>query len=56
MLNRCVPVKVKGLVENVLYNVYAYLNSLDLLQQVAGDLFASWKEIIGLSFFALGAL
>ncbi|CAM1321355.1 SLC44A1 (predicted) [Pycnogonum litorale] len=49
VLNRCVPTTIKEL----LYNVTAYVNSVDILQQGVGDLYASWKEIVGLSVLAL---
>ncbi|KAG1668932.1 CTL-like protein 1 [Nymphon striatum] len=52
VLNRCVPTKVEGFVKSILYNIYAYLNNIDVLQQVAGDLYGSWKEILGLTFLA----
>lgn len=47
MLNRCVPQPVKEL-------VFSVLNSWDTVEQVLGDLYATWREILGLAFLAFG--
>lgn len=47
VLNRCVPVPVKEL-------VFSVLNSWDTVEQVLGDLYATWREILGLTLLAFG--
>lgn len=47
VLNRCVPRPVKEL-------VFSVLNSWDTVEQVLGDLYATWREIFGLTFLAFG--
>ncbi|KDR21092.1 CTL-like protein 1 [Zootermopsis nevadensis] len=45
VLNRCVPRPVKEL-------VFSVLNNWDTVEQVLGDLYATWREILGLTFLA----
>jgi len=47
VLNRCVPQPVKEL-------VFSVLNSWDTVEQVLGDLYATWREILGLTVVAFG--
>ncbi|CAH1156212.1 unnamed protein product [Phaedon cochleariae] len=53
VLNRCVPIHVAEATETVLTNFYGFLNSWDTIQQILGDLYKTWKEILGLSFLSL---
>lgn len=53
VLNRCVPENSDPRPE-VLYNLYAYLNSMDVLEQVLADLYASWDLILTFIFITLG--
>ncbi|XP_063874718.1 choline transporter-like 1 isoform X2 [Scylla paramamosain] len=52
VLNRCVPLKGEGL-QGVLYNLYGYLNTMDVLEQVLADLYASWHLILMFIFVTL---
>jgi len=45
VLNRCVPRPVKEL-------VFSVLNSWDTVEQVLGDLYATWSVILGLTVLA----
>lgn len=53
VLNRCVPKPVKEIAESVLRDFYGLLNSWDTLEQILGDLYNTWKELLFLSVFAL---
>nr|XP_053655947.1 choline transporter-like 1 [Cherax quadricarinatus] len=53
VLNRCVPLKGEG-PKGVLYNLYGYLNTMDILEQVLADLYASWRLILIFMFITLG--
>ncbi|KAJ8941231.1 hypothetical protein NQ318_015663 [Aromia moschata] len=53
VLNRCVPSHVKEVTEAVLSNFYGLLNSWDTIEQILGDLYKTWKEILGLTFLSL---
>lgn len=53
VLNRCVPVRGVGLT-GLIYDLYGYLNSLDILEQVLADLYASWHLILMFIFITLG--
>lgn len=55
VLNRCVPLKGEG-PTGVLYNLYGYLNTMDVLEQVLADLYASWDLILIFIFLTLGKL
>ena len=52
VLNRCVPLKGEGL-QGVLYDLYGYLNAMDVLEQVLADLYASWHLILIFVFVTL---
>nr|XP_045603351.1 choline transporter-like 1 [Procambarus clarkii]XP_045603352.1 choline transporter-like 1 [Procambarus clarkii] len=53
VLNRCVPLKGEG-PTGILYNLYGYLNTMDILEQVLADLYASWHLILIFIFITLG--
>ncbi|KAK4321495.1 hypothetical protein Pmani_007691 [Petrolisthes manimaculis] len=53
VLNRCVPLKGEG-PQGMLYNLYGYLNTMDILEQVLADLYASWHIILIFIFLTLG--
>ncbi|XP_055348122.1 choline transporter-like 1 [Paramacrobiotus metropolitanus] len=55
VLRRCVPDKASLSTSDVhvVYDFYAYLNSFDFFSQILADLYASYREVIGLSFAAL---
>ncbi|XP_019877096.2 choline transporter-like 1 [Aethina tumida] len=53
VLNRCVPKPVKEVGEAVLNSFYGLLNSWDTLEQILGDLYKTWKEILILTCGAL---
>ncbi|KAF2901064.1 hypothetical protein ILUMI_05120 [Ignelater luminosus] len=53
VLNRCVPKLVGELTRGVLSGFYDFLNSWDTLEQILGDLYNSWREILGLTFISL---
>ncbi|GLV34162.1 Choline transporter-like 1 [Carabus blaptoides fortunei] len=52
VLNRCVPKPVKDVAEQILSNFYGLLNSWDTLEQILGDLYNTWWEMLGLAFLA----
>ncbi|XP_027224567.2 choline transporter-like 1 [Penaeus vannamei] len=52
VLNRCVPVEGEG-PAGLVYNLYGYLNSLDILEQVLADLYASWHLVLIFIFITL---
>lgn len=54
VLNRCVPKPVKEISDAILSNVYGLLNSWDTLEQILGDLYITWGEILGLTVLSLG--
>ncbi|XP_075236219.1 choline transporter-like protein 1 [Lycorma delicatula] len=53
VLNRCVPVLAGSLSKQIVGNVFAMLNSWDFVEQVLGDLYATWHYILASTFFAL---
>jgi solute carrier family 44 protein 1 (choline transporter-like protein) len=53
VLNRCVPQSFRDLTEGVLNNFYDLLNNWDTLEQVLGDIYSTWKEILYLTFLSL---
>ncbi|KAG7166518.1 CTL-like protein 1-like [Homarus americanus] len=53
VLNRCVPLKGEG-PSGLVYNLYGYLNTMDILEQVLADLYASWHLILIFIFITLG--
>lgn len=53
VLNRCVPKLVQDVTDGILSNFYSFLNSWDTLEQILGDLYQTWKEMLCLAFLAL---
>ncbi|KAL1497270.1 hypothetical protein ABEB36_008263 [Hypothenemus hampei] len=53
VLNRCVPKYVKEATEAVLSNFYDVLNGWDTLDQILGDIYHTWREILGLAALSL---
>lgn len=53
VLNRCVPKPFQEVTEAILNNFYGLLNSWDTLEQVLGDLYHTWREILALTFLSL---
>ncbi|KAF7279149.1 hypothetical protein GWI33_007561 [Rhynchophorus ferrugineus] len=53
VLHRCIPKPIKEVTESILRNFYDLLNGWDTLEQILGDLYHTWKEILGLSVLAL---
>lgn len=53
VLNRCIPKPVKEVGEAILSNFYDVLNGWDTLEQVLGDLYHTWREILGLAVLSL---
>lgn len=49
VLNRCVPKVAEALISNF----YGLLNSWDVIEQILGDLYSTWKEIFGLAVLSL---
>lgn len=54
VLNRCVPKLIKDVTESILSNFYDLLNGWDTLEQILGDLYHTWREILGLAVLSLG--
>lgn len=54
ILNRCVPRAIEEVGKSVISNLYGLINSWDLIEQVLGDLYKTWREIAALSFLAFG--
>lgn len=54
VLNRCIPAAVKEVGETVVSNLYGLINSWDVIEQVLGDLYKTWREILALCFLAAG--
>lgn len=52
VLNRCIPKAVKDVSETIISNLYGIINSWDVIEQVLGDLYKTWRQILGLSFLA----
>ncbi|XP_011296701.1 CTL-like protein 1 [Fopius arisanus] len=52
ILNRCVPKAAKEIPSSLVYNLYSLLNSWDIFEQILGDLYKTWREILALSFLA----
>ncbi|XP_008197900.1 choline transporter-like 1 [Tribolium castaneum] len=53
VLNRCVPKSFQDAGEAILSNFYEALNSWDTLEQILGDIYSTWKEILYLTFLSL---
>lgn len=56
VLNRCIPKAVKETAGAIVSNLYGVLNSWDVIEQVLGDLYKTWREILAFSFLAFGNL
>jgi len=57
VLNRCIPKAIKEASETmseVISNLYGFINSWDVIEQVLGDLCKTWRQILALSFLACG--
>lgn len=52
ILNRCVPRAMKEVSETIISNLYGFINSWDVIEQVLGDLCKTWRQILALSFLA----
>lgn len=52
VLNRCVPKATNKLGLRLIYNIHAYLNDVELFQQIFSDFYASWDKILGLTLAA----
>ncbi|XP_039296274.1 choline transporter-like 1 [Nilaparvata lugens] len=53
IMNRCVPVTIVEPVKNIVHGVFDLLNSWDFVEQVLGDLYATWHYILAMTFLAL---
>lgn len=54
VLNRCIPKAVKDVSETIISNLYGLINSWDVIEQVLGDLYQTWRQILALAFLACG--
>ncbi|KAM0735406.1 Choline transporter-like 1 [Formica fusca] len=52
VLNRCIPKAVQDVSETIISNLYGLINSWDVIKQVLGDLYKTWRQILALSFLA----
>ncbi|XP_070168788.1 choline transporter-like 1 [Polyergus mexicanus] len=52
VLNRCIPKAVQDMSETIISNLYGLINSWDVIKQVLGDLYKTWRQILALSFLA----
>ncbi|XP_011501769.1 PREDICTED: CTL-like protein 1 [Ceratosolen solmsi marchali] len=52
ILNRCIPKAVTSATKSVASNVYGLINSWDIFEQILGDLYKTWREILALSFLS----
>ncbi|KMQ90399.1 ctl-like protein 1-like protein [Lasius niger] len=52
VLNRCIPKAVKDVTETIISNLYGLINSWDVIEQVLGDLYQTWRQILALAFLA----
>lgn len=52
ILNRCIPKALKDATATLISNLYGVLNSWEVIEQILGDLYKTWREILGLSFLA----
>ncbi|GFQ67947.1 CTL-like protein 1 [Trichonephila clavata] len=53
LFKRCVPLPVANFAGEVIYSVYAYLNSFDTIQQVVSDIYAVKIEILEMVALAI---
>ncbi|KAI4501139.1 hypothetical protein M0802_003942 [Mischocyttarus mexicanus] len=52
ILNRCIPKAVQDVGETIISNLYGLINSWDVIEQILGDLYKTWREILALCFLA----
>ena len=52
IVNRCIPKAIKAATSTLISNLYGVLNSWDLIEQILGDLYKTWRVILGLSFLS----
>ncbi|XP_001604227.1 CTL-like protein 1 [Nasonia vitripennis] len=52
ILNRCIPTGLTEVTKSIASNLYGLLNSWDVIEQVLGDLYKTWREILALSFLS----
>ncbi|XP_014205410.1 CTL-like protein 1 [Copidosoma floridanum] len=52
ILNRCIPKAIGEVAKNIATNLYGLLNSWDAIQQILGDLYKTWREILALSLLS----
>ncbi|GFU26037.1 CTL-like protein 1 [Nephila pilipes] len=53
LFKRCVPLPVANFAGDIIYSVYAYLNSFDTIQQVVSDIYAVKIEILEMVALAI---
>ncbi|KAF5295092.1 hypothetical protein FQA39_LY13243 [Lamprigera yunnana] len=53
VLKRCVPKLLGEVTSGLLTGFYDLLNSWDTMEQILGDLYDSWHQILGLTFVSL---
>lgn len=56
VLNRCIPKAIKNVGDTIIVNLYGLINSWDVIEQILGDLYKTWREILSLSFLAFGKI
>ncbi|KOX69985.1 CTL-like protein 1 [Melipona quadrifasciata] len=56
VLNRCIPKAIKDVGETIIANLYGLINSWDIIEQILGDLYKTWREILSLSFLAFASI
>ena len=54
ILNRCIPKAVKETTGAIVSNLYGLINSWDILEQITGDLYKTWMQILSFTFLAFG--
>lgn len=54
ILNRCIPKAVSEITKSIASNLYGLINSWDVIEQILGDLYKTWREILALSFLSFG--
>jgi solute carrier family 44 protein 1 (choline transporter-like protein) len=56
ILNRCIPKSVTDVTKSIAANLYGLINSWDTIEQILGDLYKTWREILALSFLSFGKI
>ena len=54
ILNRCIPKGISDVTKHLASNLYGLINSWDTIEQILGDLYKTWREILALSFLSFG--